>query len=260
MSLPGPSGQRGELIGRHGDALRYRVTRGQQPTVVFLGGFRSDMSGLKARMIERLAAQRGHGALVLDYSGHGESGGRFETGCISRWCDDAAEIIEAAAGGPLVLVGSSMGGWIMTLLARRLASRVAGVLGIASAPDFTEGLYNDRLDAQQRAEVDTDGLTWVDSAYGDGPYPITRALIEDGRAHGVLGQSVPVSGPVRLIHGLADPDVPWQRSVALADAIVSEDVRIELIKGGGHRLSEPSELDRIAALLLEITDATATPD
>lgn len=245
-------GSGGTVVGPRNDRLNYRHTRGAVPTVVFLGGFRSDMSGLKARYIEALAAQRGQAALVLDYAGHGESGGKFEEGGISMWADDAAAVIERALKGPLILVGSSMGAWIMTLLARRFGARVVALLGIASAPDFVTDLMWERLEPKARDEIMTVGSTLIPSAYGDGPYPITRRLIEDGRKTLVLDAATAVYGPVRLIHGLADVDVPWERSVRLAEALDSADVRVELVKNGKHRLSEPLELARIGTLLDEL--------
>jgi pimeloyl-ACP methyl ester carboxylesterase len=237
-----------------GHALAYRYSEGASPTVVFLGGFRSDMGGEKARYIESVAQRAGNATLCLDYSGHGLSGGEFEKGCVSDWAEDARIVIDAVAPGAVLIVGSSMGGWIMGLLATRFADRLVGAIGIASAPDFAADLLPAKLTSEALGEIERDGVTYIESAYGDGPYPITAHLLADGARCAVLDSKIEVKCPVRLIHGLDDPDVPWMRSVEFAGAFAGGDVRVELVKGGGHRLSQPAELARIGTLLRELLE------
>ncbi len=231
-----------------GVALAARSLPGRAPTVVFLPGFRSDMGGDKASHLARFCAARGQALLRLDYSGHGASGGRFEDGTISRWAADASCVIDRLAPGPLVLVGSSMGGWIALLLALARPERVAALVGLAAAPDFTERLMWDAMAPPERARLLVDGVLHIPSRYGP-PTPITRALIEDGRRHLLLGAPIPLACPVRLLHGQADPDVPWETSLRLADRITGNDVRITLVKDGDHRLSRAADLALLDAVL-----------
>jgi pimeloyl-ACP methyl ester carboxylesterase len=241
-----------------GDGVRLAwATRGatghaDAPTVVFLPGFGSDMSGAKAVALDEWCAGHGHALLRLDYSGHGASGGAFTDGTIGRWYLDARHVIEAKTRGRLLLVGSSMGGWIGLLLARALGERVAGFVGIAAAPDFTERLMWESMAPAERAVLRRDGVLHVPSQYGP-PTPVTLALIEDGRNHLVLDGEIPLAAPVRLLHGQRDPDVPWEFAPRIAERVTSEDVRITLIKDGDHRLSRPADLalltDTVAALL-----------
>jgi pimeloyl-ACP methyl ester carboxylesterase len=231
--------ERGTIDRGDGVALAWRRIAGRGPGVVFLGGFRSDMTGTKAEFLAGWCEARGTPFLRFDYSGHGASAGRFEDGTIGRWTEDAAAVIGALAPGPQVLVGSSMGGWIALLLARRLPIRA--FVGIAPAPDFTEDLIWAQLAPEQRAAIERDGLWLAPSAYGD-PYPITRALIEDGRRHLMLRAPIPLDVPVRILQGLEDPDVPWEHALRLARAITGRDVRVHLIKDGDHRLSRPQDL------------------
>lgn len=240
------------LVGPDGRRLAYRLRAGHGPTVVFLGGFRSNMDGLKAQCIERWCRAWGLPSLCLDYSGHGRSAGRFEDGCVSDWAGDALALIDALAGPRVVLVGSSMGAWIMLLVAASGVREVAGMLGLASAPDFTEQVLWPRLPARARAQLQRQGYTLVPSAHGDGPYRITRRLLLDGRRHQVLGQALRVGGPVRLLHGLADGDVPYRLSLQLAACIEAPELRVELIQGAGHRLSEPHELRQVRVALREV--------
>jgi hypothetical protein len=236
-----------------GVTLAWRRRAGIGPGVVFLGGFNSDMTGNKAADLSAFCAATGRAFLRFDYSGHGESGGRFEDGTISRWSADAASVLEALTNGPQVLVGSSMGGWIALLLALRSPQRVAGLIGIAAAPDFTQRV-TDGLSEVARAAIDRDGVWHRPSAYG-AAYPITRALLEDGRQHLLLHAPVPLRCPVRLLHGQQDPDVPWELSLRLAAAIAGPDVHVTLVKDGDHRLSRPQDLRllrrTLAALLAE---------
>ena len=242
----------GTLDRGDGTHLAWRRIAGRGVGVVFLGGFNSDMTGSKAEFLAGWCEARGTPFLRFDYSGHGASGGRFVDGTIGRWAQDAACVIEALAPGPQVLVGSSMGGWIALLLARRRAPR--GLVGIAPAPDFTEDLMWAEFPPDVRAAIERDGVWERPSAYGT-PYPITRALIEDGRAHLLLRAPLQIDVPVRILQGQRDPDVPWRHALRIAEALTGEDVRVQLIKDGDHRLSRPADLallgETLAPLLVE---------
>ena len=241
----------GTLLRADGIGLAYRHIAGRSPTVVFLGGFNSDMTGTKAEHLATWCAARGRGFLRLDYSGHGASGGRFVDGCIGDWAADAEAVIRHATTGPLVLVGSSMGGWISLLLATRLADRLHALVGIAAAPDFTEDLMWAQFPPEIRDEIERTGQWKRPSQYGDA-YPITRRLIEDGRHHLVLRAPLPITAPVRLLHGQRDPDVPWQLSLRTAETIAGDDVRVILVKDGDHRLSREQDLDLLARTVEEV--------
>jgi pimeloyl-ACP methyl ester carboxylesterase len=235
----------GESTGRHdrgdGVELAWAKLPGKAPTVVFLPGFNSDMDGVKALELRDFCAASGNAMLRLDYSGHGSSGGAFADGSIGRWSEDAGLLIERHADGPLILVGSSMGGWIALLLARRLAARVQAIIGIAAAPDFTERLMWDAMSPSEQAELVRTGRREIPSQYGD-PYVITIGLIEDGRRHTLLGGPIDFAGPVRLLQGQQDDDVPWEQALTLADRLTSTDIQVTLVKDGDHRLSRPQDL------------------
>jgi pimeloyl-ACP methyl ester carboxylesterase len=233
--------ERGRLQRAGLPPLAYARGAGRTPTVVFLPGFASDMEGEKAQALADVCAARGQAVLRFDYSGHGASGGRFEEGTIGRWRDDALDVIDALSDGPLVLVGSSMGGWLALLVALARPARLAGLIGIAAAPDFTERLMWASMPFSARETLMCEGRIMVPSAYG-APYPITRALIEDGRRHLLLDGPIALTAPVRLLHGQADPDVPWELSLRLAEQITGADVTVTLIKDGDHRLSRPADL------------------
>jgi pimeloyl-ACP methyl ester carboxylesterase len=242
---------RGTLPRPDGVDLAWAALPGTGPTVVFLGGFRSDMEGSKALHLRDACAARGRAFLRLDYSGHGISGGGFEEGTIGAWAEDAALVIEARAPGPVLLVGSSMGGWIALLLARRWgAERVRGVIGIAAAPDFTEALMPAEFTEADRAILAREGVLRRPSDYGE-PIPITLRLLTEGRNHLLLPGPIPYAGPVRLLQGMADPDVPWQHALRVMEALPGPDAELTLIKDGDHRLSRPQDL----ALLVRILDA-----
>ena len=242
---------RGTLPRPDGTPLAWAALPGTGPTVVFLGGFRSDMEGSKALHLRDACAARGRAFLRLDYSGHGISGGAFEEGTIGTWAEDAALVIEARASGPLVLVGSSMGGWIALLLARRLAqARVRAVIGIAAAPDFTEALIRPALTEEHRMILERDGVLRAPSEYGD-PILITLRLLTEGANHLLLPGPIPYDGPVRLLQGMADPDVPWSHALRIMEALPGPDAELTLIKDGDHRLSRPQDL----ALLVRVLDA-----
>ncbi|WP_449221716.1 alpha/beta hydrolase [Tistrella mobilis] len=222
------------------------------PGVVFLGGFRSDMTGTKAMALDGFCARTGRPYLRFDYSGHGASDGAFEDGCIGRWVEDALVMIDRLTGGPLVLVGSSMGGWIMLRVALARPDRVKGMIGIAAAPDFTEKLMWPDMTASQQETLLRDGRLEIPSEYDPEPTVITRRLIEEGRDNLVLDGPIPFDGPVRLLHGLEDPDVPWRLSLETAAALTTTDLRIELVKGGDHRLSTPSDIAMLTRTLDEV--------
>jgi pimeloyl-ACP methyl ester carboxylesterase len=229
---------------------------GQGPGLFWLGGFNSDMKGTKAVALDAWAAERGRACVRFDYSGHGESGGRFVDGTIGRWLADSLAVFTQFCHGPQVVVGSSMGGWMALLLARELLKQpgeatVAGLVLIAPAPDFTEELMWKGFSPQVRREIEEKGVWLRPSDYGE-PYPITRALIEEGRSHLVLGSAINVGCPVRILEGAQDPDVPWQHAFALAHRLPAEDVVLTMIQDGDHRLSRPQDIARILAAVAEM--------
>jgi pimeloyl-ACP methyl ester carboxylesterase len=232
-----------ETIFRQPDvALAYEYLPGRAPVVVFLPGYASDMNGTKAIFLRNACAVAGHAMLRLDYAGHGQSGGRFTDGCIGDWTEDAAAIIAAACGDKsLILVGSSMGGWVALLLALRFPAQLRAMLLIAPAPDFTEVLIRPQLTPAQQDTLDREGVLYQPSDYGP-PTPITRRLFEDGRNHLLLNGPIGINCPVRILHGMKDPDVPWQHSTRLADCLETPHVRLTLIKDGDHRLSREHDL------------------
>ena len=234
-----------ETTGRldRGDGVELAFARheGARPTVVFLPGFHSDMTGDKATALAGFCAGREQAMLRFDYSGHGASGGRFEDGTIGRWTDDALAVIDQQSEGPLILVGSSMGGWIALLVALARTDRIAALVGIAAAPDFTEALMWSAMSFEQRAALMRDGVIHRPSQYGE-PTPITRALIEDGRTRRLLNAPIALDCPVRLLHGQDDPDVPWEMALRIAETVTSEDIQVTLVKDGDHRLSRPQDL------------------
>ena len=239
-----------------GVQLAWQFLAGRGPCVVFLPGFRSDMTGDKAKALTAFCEGCGHALLLFDYSGHGASEGHFESGTISRWTDDALAAVDGLTEGNIVLVGSSMGGWIGLLVALARPDRVAGFIGIAAAPDFTETLMWESMTFEERATLMEQGVLHQPSAYGD-PYPITRALIEDGRTRLLLGHSIAIDGPVRLLHGQRDQEVPWETALRLAGRIVSADVRVVLVKDGEHRMSRPQDIALLRATLLDLLEDRA---
>lgn len=237
-----------EERGRLDDRLAWARLPGRQPGVVFLPGFRSDMEGSKAIALRDHCAAAGRAMLRFDYSGHGTSAGRFEDGTIGQWAADAIAVLDALTEGPQLLVGSSMGGWIALLVARARPGRVAGLIGLAPAPDFTTELMWPAFSAAQRAEIMDTGVLHLPSQYGE-PTPITRALIEDGPRHNLLDAPIPLRCPVRILQGMRDPDVPWRHALRLVDALQGDDVRLHLIKDGDHRLSRPEDLGLLTQTL-----------
>lgn len=231
-----------------GATIAYHRTPGKPPGVVFLTGYKSDMTGQKAVCLEQLCREQGRAYVRFDYYGHGESSGAFTDGTIGRWADDATAVLDSLTQGLQVLVGSSLGGWIMILAALRRAERVAALIGTAAAPDFTEDIPA-ILSPEQKATLECEGVVPVYSPYDPEPTPVTKRILEEGRDHLVLGSEIPLDCPVRLIHGMEDPDVPWEVSWRLASGLRSRDVEITLVKAGDHRLSEPQDLERLSTTL-----------
>ncbi|QOZ30412.1 carboxylesterase [Bradyrhizobium sp. CCBAU 53421] len=229
------------------------------PGLIWLGGFKSDMTGTKALALDAWAAEHGRSCVRFDYSGHGESSGEFADGTIGRWLEESVAVFSQFCSGPQVVIGSSMGGWMALLLAREIArrgnakARLAGLVLIAPAPDFTEELMWKGFSPEIRAEIETKGVWLRPSEYGDGsPYPITRNLIEEGRNHLLLGSKIDVGCPVRILQGAQDPDVPWKHAFALVHRLPAEDVVLTMIQDGDHRLSRPQDIARIIAAVAEI--------
>jgi pimeloyl-ACP methyl ester carboxylesterase len=247
-------------VGEAGAARRIavRAREGRAPGLLWLGGFNSDMQGTKALALDAWAAEHGRACVRFDYSGHGESGGAFVDGTISRWLEESVAVFEQFCQGAQVVIGSSMGGWLALLLAREIARRsskasLAGLVLIAPAPDFTEELMWKGFSPEVRKEIESKGVWMRPSQYGDGsPYPITRALIEDGRKHLLLGGSIDVGCPVRILQGAQDPDVPWRHAFALVHRLPADDVVLTMIQDGDHRLSRPQDIARMIAAVAEI--------
>jgi pimeloyl-ACP methyl ester carboxylesterase len=223
-------------------ALEYEFLEGRGPVVVFCPGFASDMGGTKAMRLWAQAEALGQAMLRFDYSGHGVSGGAFTDGCIGDWAADAAHVIATVVPGrQLLLVGSSMGGWIALLLARALGARVTGLLLIAPAPDFTELLMKPAFTPAEQEALARDGLILAPSQYGE-PTPITAKLLADGANRLLLNAPIPIACPVHILHGMNDPDVPWELSLRLTEQLESPDVRLTYVKDGDHRLSREADL------------------
>jgi pimeloyl-ACP methyl ester carboxylesterase len=237
-------------------AIAVRRDEGGGPGLFWLGGFKSDMQGTKAEALSQWARRNGRSCLRFDYSGHGESGGDFRAGTVGRWLEESLAVFEAHAQGPQVVIGSSMGGWIALLLLRALRKRasakasVAALVLIAPAVDFTEVLMWQRFPAKVKKEIEQNGVWLRPSDYGE-PYPITRALIEDGRKHLLLGRMIETGCPVRILQGVQDPDVPWNHAVELTSRLAQDDVVLTLVKDGDHRLSRPEDLERLIKAVAE---------
>lgn len=223
------------------------------PEVLFLGGFKSDMTGTKATYLDNLCRERGQTFTRFDYFGHGVSSGKFTDGTIGLWLNDALAMIDEVTKGPLILVGSSMGGWLMTLSALARPERIKALIGIAAAPDFTEELIWAGLTETQRQAFLRQGIIQTPSQYEYEGFPITLQLVEEGRNHLVLGKDLRIGCPVHLIHGDGDLDVPFELSARLAKYIESPEVTLTLIKGGDHRLNTPLAFGRLASILNEVS-------
>jgi pimeloyl-ACP methyl ester carboxylesterase len=244
-----------ETAGRlavEGGGLAWRRVKGDGPTVVWLGGFHSEMSGTKAQALAEWAASRGRDFLRFDWFGHGQSDGRFVDGTITRWRGDVLAMIDRLTEGPVVLVGSSMGGWLACLAALARPESVRALVLIAPAADFTEALLKPSLPPEALAAFERDGVWTRPSAYDDAGYEIAAALLEDGARWSILGGPVPIRSPVRILQGGADPDVPWTHALALAQAIEGQDVVFTLVRDGDHRLSRPADLARLIAAVEEV--------
>lgn len=249
-------------VGAGAQARRIAVRKqvGTAPGIFWLGGFKSDMRGTKAEALAAHAAKSGRACVRFDYSGHGESGGRFEDGTISSWLEDAEAVFTRETRGPQIVVGSSMGGWIALLLARALSKRppaerrIAGLVLIAPAPDFTETLMWTEFSPEVKREIEEKGFWQRPSAYGEDPYPITRALIEDGRKHLLLSKPIELGCAVRILQGVKDPDVPFGHAMKLVSCLAQDDVVLTLIKDGDHRLSRPEDIERLMRTVDELIE------
>jgi pimeloyl-ACP methyl ester carboxylesterase len=235
-----------------GNTVAYAKTEGRAPTVAFLGGFRSDMTGTKAMALEEWAKRSGRAYLRFDYLGHGQSSGRFEDGTIGRWLDDSLSAIDTLTSGKLVLIGSSMGGWLSLLVARARPERLAGLVLIAAAPDFTERMLLRGLSDEERARLQREGKLERPSQYSSEPSVFTWKLIEEGRNHLLLDKKLTLPCPVRLLHGQSDPDVPWDYSLQIARHVEAPEIVTTLIKGGDHRLSATADIARLLATVEEL--------
>jgi len=236
--------------------IAYHHTPGNPPGVIFLGGFMSDMTGAKALALEAWCQQQGVSFTRFDYSGHGQSSGRFETGTIGAWLNDALAIFDQITAGPQIVVGSSMGGWLSLLLTLKRPERVQGVLTIACATDFTERLLRPALKPQQIAELQRAGIIELPSHYSKTPYRISRRLLDEGLNHQLLQGAIAINCPVHMIHGSADKDVPPLISQLTLERLTADDTRLTLIEGGDHRLSSPEQLARITGALAGLIEKT----
>ncbi|MAE50694.1 MAG: alpha/beta hydrolase [Micavibrio sp.] len=239
--------------GKNDIAYHYSAPVGEGkdlPHVFFLGGFKSDMNGTKATYLEAQCKARGQGFLRFDYTGHGQSGGDFVDGTIGSWKGDALDIFDHIAADKVILVGSSMGGWISLLVAREREKFLHGIIGIAAAPDFTIDMWFNRLNESQRQEIEEKGRAELPNDY-DEPYILTKALFEDGKQHLLLDAEQDIDVPMVLIQGMADPDVPWEVTARIEKAFPKSEVDIVLIEDGDHRLSRPEDL---ALLDKEVTN------
>ncbi len=238
--------------------LAYNRLKGRAgaPGVVFLHGLMSDRGGTKAMALEAHCRTKGYNFVRFDMSGHGASSGRFEDGTLSRWTADACAALDALTEGRQILVGSSMGGWVMLRAALARPERIVGLVGIAAAPDFTEEIWA-QLSPTQHRDIESKGIVQVQSDYDERPYPISRRLIADGRACCLLNGPIDIHVPVRLLQGQGDTSVAWQTALKIADKLASEDVNILLIKDGDHRLSRPQDLAKLTAAVDELAQVAA---
>ena len=243
MSVP-------RILPRPGSAtIAYHRLTGSAPGVVFLGGFRSDMTGTKALFLEDFCRRRGRAFVRFDYFGHGASSGDAALGTIGGWAEDAVAVLDSLTEGQQILVGSSMGGWIMVLAALARTERVHALVGIAAAPDFTEDLVWPRLSPPQQQELHESGAVTLPSEYDLAGYSYRLGLFEDGKRHLVMREAIALECPVRLLHGMCDAAVPWQRSLSLTERLDSRDVAIALVKDGDHSLSSAADLARLGRTL-----------
>jgi pimeloyl-ACP methyl ester carboxylesterase len=264
---PGPRAAAPDVldVGRADTLRRIAVRRrsGAQPGLFWLGGFKSDMGGIKAAALDQWALVHQRQCVRFDYSGHGESGGSFVDGTIGRWLEESIAVFDRYCRGPQVVVGSSMGGWLALLLARELrrrlpadqpAASIAAMVLIAPAVDFTEELMWKRFPAEVKRKLEANGVWERPSPYSAEPYPITAGLIEEGRRHLLLGGLIETGCPVRILQGIDDPDVPWGHAVELVSRLAQDDVVLSLIKDGDHRLSRPEDIERLIGAVSEFCD------
>jgi len=242
----------GILARTDGATIVYDKLPGDQPGVVFLHGLNSDRAGTKALSLRSHCAETGRAFISFDMYGHGDSSGSFAKGSISRWTEDAVAVCDELTNGPQVLVGSSMGAWVMMQTAIARPNRIHALIGVAPAPDFTEDLLWNIFSTKQKTEILKNGIIRLPSEHDEEPYEISLHLVEDGRRNLLLRERVPIKCPVRLIHGQNDADVPWSTSIALADTIESDDVQVILVKDGDHRLSRPEDIDRLLGVLEQV--------
>lgn len=245
--------------GNQGESLRIAylnapVDQSEEPGLVWLPGMNSTMTSTKVSALHKWAAQTNRSMLRFDYSGHGASGGEFTNGTIGQWLEQSLAILRQVARGPQILVGSSMGGWLVLLILRAIANEeqmvhnlcpIEGAVLIAPAWDMTEELMWNQFTDEARAKIETQGFFERPSRYGDGPYTITKQLIEEGRDHLIGDDSFTPPCPVRIIHGIEDPDVPWRHANKLTQTLLGEDIMLSLIQGGDHRLSRPENIEKI---------------
>jgi pimeloyl-ACP methyl ester carboxylesterase len=243
------------LTRNNAPALAYRKQEGENkalPTVLFLTGFRSDMEGTKAAYLAEQCASRGQTYVRFDYRGHGVSEGKFEDGTIGLWKQDALDILDHLTEGPVILVGSSMGGWISLLVAEERPERVTGLIGLAAAPDFTREVIEE-LNEDQKRELQVQGYCAIPNEYSDTPYIFTKALIEDGEQYCLLDRDIRINAPVRLIQGMKDADVPWQKAHRINNALTSGNKEVYLLEEGDHRLSRPQDLELLGQLVADLS-------
>lgn len=243
---------RGRLLTGEGHEVAWRRTGGDGPTIVWLGGFHSDMTGTKAQVLAEWGLAHSRDVLRFDYFGHGESSGAFRDGTIGRWRNDVLTVLDNLTSGEVVLVGSSMGGWLAVLAALARPERIKAMVLVAPAADFTEALMKPGLSAEALGAIESTGTWRRPSAYEDGAYEITRLLLEDGASWCVLPGPVAVDVPVRVLQGGEDPDVPWGHALKLVEAITSSDLVFTLIRDGDHRLSRPQDLARLVSMVAEV--------
>ena len=239
------------LTHENGTSIAYNKVEGNLPGLIFMSGFMSDMNGSKALALEQHCRERGLAFLRFDYMGHGNSSGNFADGTIGLWAENALTAFDELTEGPQIIIGSSMGGWMMILTAVSRPERVAGLVGIAAAPDFTEDLLPKQLTEIQLSKIQEDGFVVIPSEY-EIPYTITKNLLDDGTQHLVLRNEIPVDCPVRLLHGLEDTSVPWETALKIQNMVRSNDVEVTLIKNGDHRLSREEDLEKLKKTVMEI--------
>ena len=253
-----------EFIAVNGINIALRHRKGAAPGIVWLGGYRSDMLGTKAAALDEWAARGGLAFLRHDYSGHGESGGEFRDGTISLWLEQSIAVFLQHSSGPQILVGSSMGGWTALRLVQELqkageGGRIAGLVLIAPAPDFTSELVEPQLTNEQRRQIAELGYMEEASDYSPEPYIYTKALLEDGKTNQVLKGVIQTDCPVHIIQGMQDKDVPYRHALKLVDHLPIDDVTITLVRDGDHRLSRPQDLELLTRTVSSIVDRSNAP-